>query len=111
MSAICIQQASKAVDITFNVLGYIPVVHHFSGYGRMVYGMAKVITGIAVTILACVGVFGAGIPTLLSGLVLAGTLHIIRGAVETFVPFSYVICIIYDIASLLLLLNGIVLKA
>jgi len=83
---------SKAIDVTFNVLGYIPVVSSFSGAGRQLYGVIKAIAGIAIAIIVALGA-GTAMPGIASHLLLSGCLHIIRGQVEKYPFIGNLACI------------------
>lgn len=94
----------KALDTTFNILGYIPVVSSISGPFRQYFGIAKIVASIALAIFAAIGAATTA-PGIVSYFLFAGCLDIIRGGVEKVPVLGNLACIVYDIARVVFLIS------
>jgi hypothetical protein len=105
MSIQAYEQTFKAIDTTFNVFGYIPIVSSFSGPIRTYYGVIQAVAAIAIAILGSTGLIAITsatmLPMIVSHLLISGIFHVIRGYIEQ-VPFvGNATCFIYDLARVL----------
>lgn len=86
------QPQIKALDWMLNLAGYTPMVSSFSGWGRMAYGVVRVIVGIAGLIFTS--------HAIMAQLAISGVYHFARGYVEMIPFIGNAACFAFDILRL-----------
>lgn len=92
-------ESLRALDVTLNTLGYIPLVSNVSGAVRLIYGKVQIIGAIAGAIFAIISASNP-ILSLASYFIISGCLHIVRGCVEQVPVVGNLACFIYDVSRI-----------